>query len=148
VLKERLEPYLEFVRPFYANRDSAHDFRHIQRIVGRLDLLSQEVPRSPQKSKLYFLASFHGLIFPLRQDEPFRQQVRAFLYELNWTAIEIEQAFESLERHLKNPQTIEEEIICDANSLELLGAFGIAKAFTTGGARGQSYEETVEIFEN
>jgi uncharacterized protein len=28
-----------------------------------------------------------------------------------------------------------------------LGAFGIAKAFTTGGAKGQSIEETASIFE-
>jgi hypothetical membrane protein len=33
----------------------------------------------------------------------------------------------------------------DANAVEVLGAFGIAKAFTTGGARGQSNEQTVEL---
>lgn len=30
----------------------------------------------------------------------------------------------------------------------MVGAFGIAKAFTTGGAKGQNYEETIKIFEN
>ena len=35
----------------------------------------------------------------------------------------------------------------DANYVELLGAFGIAKAFTKGGAEGQSYEVTADIFE-
>jgi hypothetical protein len=35
----------------------------------------------------------------------------------------------------------------NANAVEVLGAFGIAKAFTTGGARGQSYEQTVELYE-
>jgi hypothetical protein len=29
-----------------------------------------------------------------------------------------------------------------------LGAFGIAKAFITGGAKGQSIEDTISIFEN
>ena len=38
-------------------------------------------------------------------------------------------------------------IVHDANYIELLGAFGIAKAFTTGGARRQTYEETANIFE-
>lgn len=80
-------------------KDVAHDFRHIQRIVARLDRLTQELPRSPQKAKLYFLASFHGLIVSLRQNE-------TFLSELNWTQIEIEEAFQSLERHLENPQTL------------------------------------------
>ena len=34
----------------------------------------------------------------------------------------------------------------DANYVEVLGAFGIAKAFTKGGAERQSYEETIAIF--
>ena len=69
------------------------------------------------------------------------------MQDLEWTEIEIEQAFQSLERHLEDPQIIEEKIVHDANYLELLGAFGIAKAFTTGGARKQSYEQTADIFE-
>jgi len=32
-------------------------------------------------------------------------------------------------------------------ALELIGAFGVAKAFTTGGAAGQTYEPTIAIFE-
>lgn len=70
------------------------------------------------------------------------------MHNLGWTNSEVEEGFRSLERHLKDPQTVEEEIVHDANYIELLGAFGIAKAFTTGGARGQSYEETAEIFEH
>lgn len=53
----------------------------------------------------------------------------------------------SLEHHLDNPQTAEEKIVHDANYLEMLGAFGIAKAFTTGGANGQTIEESADIFE-
>ena len=34
------------------------------------------------------------------------------------------------------------KIVQDANYVELLGVFGVAKAFLTGGARGQSLEET------
>ena len=52
-----------------------------------------------------------------------------------------------MERHLDNPQTVEEAIVHDANYIELLGAFGIAKAFTTGGARKQTYQKTADIFE-
>ena len=34
----------------------------------------------------------------------------------------------------------------DANFFEVLGPFGIAKAFTVGGSRGQTYEQTADIF--
>lgn len=50
--------------------------------------------------------------------------------------------------HLEDPRTPEAMIVHDANYVEVLGALGIAKAFTTGGARGQTYETTVNIFEN
>lgn len=145
--KEIVEPYKEFARPYYTKRDPAHDFRHIERIISRLDLLSEGVSPLPRRELLYFLACFHGLGTRLHNDEQFRHRVSTFLHDLGWTRAEVEEAFQGLERHLKTPQTIEEAIVHDANSIELLGAFGIAKTFTTGGARGQSYEETVDIFE-
>ncbi|MBI4670341.1 MAG: hypothetical protein HY741_01560 [Chloroflexi bacterium] len=60
---------------------------------------------------------------------------------------EIPELFESLARHYESPETVEEEIIHDANKVETLGAFGIAKAFTMGGVMGQTYEETIDYFE-
>ena len=145
--KLQIEPYKKFVRSHYANRDAAHDFRHIERIIERLDFLSQELSQQPNKALLYFVACFHGLEKKLKNDESFRRQVRLFLDNLNWTEVEVKQAFQSLERHLSHPQTVEEKIVHDANYVELLGAFGIAKAFTTGGARKQTYEQTADIFE-
>ena len=146
MLKQEIEPYKKFAQPHYVDRDSAHNFRHIERIISRLDLLSQEMSR-PNKALLFFLACFHGLKNKLREDELFCDDVRVFLQNLKWNKAEIEKAFLSLERHTSNPQTIEEQIVHDANYVELLGAFGIAKAFTTGGAWQQTYEETANIFE-
>lgn len=61
VTKEQIEPYKEFVRPYYTTRDPAHDLRHIERIISRLDLLSEGVSWPPRRDRLYFLACFHGL---------------------------------------------------------------------------------------
>lgn len=146
MLKQQIEPYKEFAQPHYVDRDSAHNFRHIERIISRLDLLSQEMS-PPNKTLLYFIVCFHGLDDKLRENKVFRDSVRVFLQDLKWDEAEIEKAFLSLERHISNPQTVEEQIVHDANYIELLGAFGIAKAFTTGGAWQQTYEETADIFE-
>ena len=148
MLKQQIESYRKFAQHHHQNlnKDTAHDFLHIERIISRLDLLSQEIPSVPNKSLLYFLACFHGLM-ALSEDKLFQTQVTCFLQGLEWTEEEIKQAFQSLERHLEDPQIIEEKIVHDANYLELLGAFGIAKAFTTGGARKQTYEQTANIFE-
>ena len=102
MLKQQVEPYQEFARPYYSDRDTAHNFRHIERIIGRLDLLSQEMS-PPHQELLYFLACFHGLEANFG-DESFRDRVKHFLLDLSWTETEIEEAFTSLERHLDNPQ--------------------------------------------
>jgi uncharacterized protein len=96
---------------------------------------------------LYFLACFHGLGQRIGHDAGFRRQVEAFLASLGWAEPEIVEVLHSLQRHLTAPVTVEERIVHDGNAVEVLGAFGIAKAFTTGGARGQSYEQTVERYE-
>ncbi|WP_188894151.1 hypothetical protein [Microlunatus endophyticus] len=139
-------PYLEFALPFYETRDSAHNAAHIRRIVGRLDDLSDGVDPAPRAAFLHFLASFHGLASRVAHDREFDQQVRELLAELDWTEPEIDEAYVLLERHCVDPQTSEECIVHDANYIEVLGAFGVAKAFTKGGAERQSYEQTMEIF--
>jgi len=84
----------------------------------------------------------------MRSDAALKEKTKAFLEELNWGKGEINEIFESLARHLTDPQTVEEKIVHDANYVEMLGAYGIAKAFTTGGANGQSIEVTMHIFEH
>ena len=103
----QIEPYRKFARSHYANKDAAHNFRHIERIIGRLDFLSRELSQQPNKALLYFIACFHGLEKNLRGDLAFRDRVESFLRELNWTEAEINQGFQSLERHLSHPQTVE-----------------------------------------
>lgn len=146
--KNQIEPYRDFVKPYYAVKDPAHDFQHIERIINRLTMLSEDISQPIDSAKLYFLACFHGLGKQLSSNKKFNDQVQMFLKSLDWTMEEIEEVFQTLYRHLTNPQSIEEKIVHDANYIEILGAFGIAKAFTTGGANGQSLEETVNIFEN
>jgi uncharacterized protein len=145
--RDNLDTYAEFAKPLYVGKDPAHDFRHIERITARLDRLSAEVTPPPKRHLLFFLACFHGLRSQLRNDSVLRDRVTLFLRGQEWPEEEIQSAFEGLDRHLDNPGTPEERIIHDANYIELLGAFGIAKAFTTGGARGQSLEESADIFE-
>jgi uncharacterized protein len=139
-------PYERFALPWYADRDPAHNADHILRILVRCDQLGQGLP-APRTDRLFFLACFHGLGRRITGDTGFRRQVEGFLGSLGWSVPEIGEALRSLGRHLTAPVTVEERIVHDANAVEVLGAFGIAKAFTTGGARGQSYEQTVELYE-
>jgi hypothetical protein len=142
-----IEPYAAFALPHYGERDSVHDAAHIERIIARLDEFAAGVEPAPRADRLFFLASFHGLAPRVRDDDHFREEVDGLLRSLGWTAEEISAAFAALERHCDDPQTPEEWIVHDANAVELLGAFGIAKSFMKGGAERQGYNETLAIFE-
>lgn len=146
-LIEQIEPYQDFVEPFYIEKDPAHDFKHIERIINQLELLSKDISEKIHLGKLYFLACFHGLGELLSSNQDFIKNVENFLKNIGWSDNQIEEGLQSLNQHLVNPQSIEEKIVHDANNLEILGAFGIAKAFTTGGARGQHIDDTLDIFE-
>ncbi len=146
--KDRIEAYCKFARPYYAQRDSGHDFRHILRIIDRLESLSAGFDPPPKRHNLCFLAAFHGLNRKIDSDHAFRKRAIIFLNDLGWTDSETKEAFKSLNRHLSAPETPEEMIVHDANFFEVTGPFGIAKAFTVGGHFGQSYERTLKIFKD
>lgn len=141
--KKNLELYKQFARPHYLHKKPPHNFAHIERILAQMEFLTQGLPE-PRCHRLYFLACFHGLDGRLQADGRFREAIRAFLLWLEWDEEEIEEIFVCLQRHLKNPQSVEEKLVHDADSLERLGAWAIAESFTAGGTREQSVEETIQ----
>ncbi len=42
--RETVQPYAEHARPYYVDKDIAHDWRHIERILRRLDSLADGRP--------------------------------------------------------------------------------------------------------
>jgi hypothetical protein len=144
---DMIDFYLNFARPLYAGKDVAHDFRHIERIISRLSELAEGLEPPPCSYKLNFLACFHGLGPKVDNDPELRAKIVVFLRDIGWKQQDIDASLSSLTTHLSDPRTSEELIVHDANYFEVTGAFGIAKAFMVGGARGQSYEQTVAIFD-
>lgn len=143
---DQIQFYKDYVRPFYDGKDQGHNFQHIERIIARLNELREGIYPAPSERKLNFISCFHGLVFKIQHETLFRDQTVQFLEDLGWASDEIRGAFISLARHLSAPLEAEEMMVHDANYVEVTGAFGIAKAFTVGGSRGQAYEETLEIF--
>ena len=137
-----LQTYLDYVRPHYEAKDVAHDIAHIMRICLRLDDLATGLAVH-DRPLLHFLACWHGLADRIVGGSWFAEATRAFLREDGWTDDDIDTAFVALVRHSSSPVTVEERIVHDASAIELMGAFGIAAAFTQGGAEGRSFEETM-----
>jgi len=83
--KDHIEPYIDFIKPFYEGKDSVHDFRHIDRIIGRLTPLSTGIMQSIRIDRLYFLVCFHGLGKQLSGNPEFCTRVRILLNSLGWS---------------------------------------------------------------
>lgn len=142
-----IEKLKTFVKSYYDAKDPGHNFSHIERILKYTSIIKKDF-KNININKLYFLALFHGLNKKINSNENFKKEIVILLKKCNIPDKEINDYFISLSRHIKNPLTIEEKIIHDANFLELYGALGIAKAFITGGFKNQTLDETINIFEN
>lgn len=138
-------PYLDAALPFYDGKDVAHGRHHVLRLCERVLLL---VPSDTDVDLpyLWFLVAFHGLVDAL-PEAGLAAETQALLERLGWDKSSAQEAIEGLRRHTTDPQRLEEKLVHDANLLEVLGAFGVAKAFTRGGAVGQTYDETLDIYE-
>jgi len=146
MVRGNLQTYLDYVRPHYESKDVAHDFAHIMRICLRLnDLAAGLTINDPPL--LHFLACWHGLAAQIVGGSWFADATRAFLSKDDWVDDDVDTAFVALVRHSTSPVTVEERIVHDAAALEMLGAFGIAAAFTQGGVEGRTYDETMVAHE-
>src|SRR5512142_2320679 len=105
-----LDRLLDFVAPRYRGKDPAHDLVHIDRILHRLEPLSAGVEPAPRPHLLAFLACFHGLGQPLRDDPGFLAETRGLLAGLGWPEPDRAEALQLVQRHLVDPRTSEERI--------------------------------------
>jgi hypothetical protein len=140
-----LRTYLDYVRPHYEAMDVAHDFAHIMRMTLRLDELENGL-KVHNRPLLHFLVCWHGLADRIVGGSWFADATRAFLTTDGWVDDDIDTAYVALVRHASSPVTVEERIVHDAAAIELLGAFGVATAFTHGGADRRSLEETMVAY--
>lgn len=113
-----LNDYLTFVAPYYKQTEMLNA---IINHLNQFDLSNLNL------SKLYFLASFHGLLTELQKDTQLMTQTLAKLGRLNWTSEQIKEALFGLERQLYQPVSEEEKIIHD---LYIIEKINISNALT------------------
>jgi hypothetical protein len=142
---EALNRYATVARPEYVGKDPAHDWSHIRRIWSRLPWLASEFD-DIDVDRAAFITAFHGLASRVRSDSALREAATAHLRKHGRSSDKILGLLDALDRHATSPVSPEEIVVHDANILEVVGAFGIAKTFTKGGAEGQSYEETISYY--
>lgn len=143
-----LDSFKDYVKEQYTSKDVAHSFEHIERIINTSKkIIDYGVDEDIDFCLLAFLQCFHGLNRKLETDPEFKRNTIDFLLGLGFYDEKITIYFEYLKRHCKSPQRIEEKIVYDSNFIEVVGSYGLARAFNSAGTRGQTVEEIMEILE-
>ncbi|MCS6963636.1 HD domain-containing protein [Thermoflexus sp.] len=127
----------EEVRPLYADRDPAHDFEHILRVVR----LAERIARSEGADPAVVRAA--ALLHDVRREEADHAIASAafarwWLTERGASTEFIEAVAHAIEAHrFREPRvacTLEARVLFDADKLDALGIIGLARLFAYSGA--------------
>lgn len=134
---------LEFVTPYYENKDIMHDMWHIGLVIKTLKRLLQNIHQPVDEEALTLAAYFHGFIY---SDE---QAMITWLSEQGYEDTFIEKTLKIAWGSQRNevPETLECKLLHDAHVLEGGKAYLAVKTLITGSVRGQSLKETLEYMQ-
>lgn len=124
----------EFVRPFYVDSDSAHDFDHVLRVTKLADFIAQ---KEGANIRIVRTASLLHDISRKEQDHHITgaYKVRGILRGESTSFIEA--VIHCIESHSFDrppfPTTVEAKCLSDADKLDAIGATGIARTFAVAG---------------
>jgi uncharacterized protein len=130
-------PTIEQARAWYPADDPVHGFDHVLRVLARAGVLAREVGADweiVQAACLLHDAS--GAAPGAHGGRSFHEQASAEfardrLRSEGWSETRIEAVLHCIRSHRfrgrENPQTLEAKVLFDADKLDVLGAFGVAR---------------------
>lgn len=136
------------------SRDSAHDLAHLDRVWLNVQKIA---PAEANQTILLSAAYLHDLV-NLPKDSPDRSKASRMaaaeagpiLSDLGLSESEIKAAQHAIEAHSFSagipPETIEAQVLRDADRLDALGAIGVARTFAVAGALGQELYHPTDPF--
>lgn len=135
---------LEFVTPYYENKDIMHNLWHIELVKKWVDHILMLSHYNIDKKVLMLAMYFHGFIY---SDE---NAIRQWMMEKGFAESEIEQVVKIAWESQRNeePETLEGKILHDAHVLEGGKTYLVVKTLITGSVRGQDLLTTLEYMKN
>ena len=159
--KNTIENAIEYVKCFFANESTGHDYYHTMRVFNCATNIA--LAEGANLEIVQLCALLHDIddhkISPQTHEN--LDNAKAFLLQNGANTEEIEQICEIIKgiSYSKNgdiaPESIEGKCVQDADRLDAIGAIGIARAFAFGGSRGRymynpdneaSKESTIDHF--
>ncbi|MBQ7358552.1 MAG: hypothetical protein IJW63_00430 [Lachnospiraceae bacterium] len=134
---------LEFVQPYYIDKDIMHDMWHIELVRKMVNRILSISDYQVDEECLILATYFHGFIY--RDEDKIRQWMIAQNYADEIIAKTIKIAWESQRSEV--PETLEGKILHDAHVLEGGKTYLVVKTLITGSVRGQSLVDTLDFME-
>lgn len=132
---------LDFIRPYYADKDIMHDLWHIKLMLKSVNKVIALGNYQVDHECLILATYFHGFVY--RDEQAIRSWMQTHGYDTEYIAKVINVALESQRPEV--PDTLEGKILHDAHVLEGGRAYLIVKTLITGSVRGQSLEQTLDF---
>jgi len=143
ISKEKL---IEFVTPYYKNKDIMHDLSHIERVLKYVERLVKSIDYKVDIDIdiLIYGAYFHGFIYNSEKN------IIQWLQSQNMSRSMIKKIINASRESQKDEEaiTIEGKILHDAHMIEGGKTYLIVKSLITGSVRGQTLEETIKYIED
>ncbi len=149
--QEIIERAKEYIREIFKNNADGHDFNHSIRVYENARNIAAGYPACD-----LLVVSLAALLHDVDDHKLFstenNQNARAFLQSQSVGQDEIERicavinAVSFSKNRGKRPESLEGQIVQDADRLDAIGAIGIARTFAFGGKNGRSIESSLQHF--
>ena len=134
---------LEFVEPYYKDKDIMHDMWHISLVEKMVRKILSDGKYQVDEDCLTLATYFHGFIY--REESAIREWMSRQNYSQEMVEKTIQVAWESQRKEV--PSTLEGKILHDAHVLEGGKTYLVVTTLITGSVRGQTLEETMQYME-
>lgn len=134
---------IETARAYYSDRDSAHGFDHVLRVLGLAERIGRE--EGADLAIVHAAALLHDVA---RVDEQRTgvchaqvgaQRAREILKD--HPSVRVERVAQAIAEHrfraACQPTSLEAQVLWDADKLDAMGAIGVARAYAVAGQNGQ-----------
>ena len=146
---------LEFQVRKQIQNDPAHDFEHIMRVCKNVKKIAKH--ENVNLNLVLAAALLHDIVSFPKSDKRSKasslksaQKAKQILERYHYTQNEIKIIVDAIADHSfsrnKTPKTIEGKILQDADRLDALGAIGIARTFSVGGAENRPIYSVTDPF--
>lgn len=143
----------EYINNLFRNNADGHDAEHSLRVYQNACSIAKGYPESDQ-----MVIALAALLHDVDDHKLFKTEnnmnARTFLQSQNVEADMIERICEVIngvsfsKNRGKKPESLEGQIVQDADRLDAMGAIGIARTFAYGGKNGRPLESSLQHFDD